>query len=196
LPAWHDRAFTGIKRSDVAALLDHVQDHHGARQADYCLNVIRSIMNWRAARTDDYRPPIVRGMRRQSPHAQSRTRVLDDAEIASIWKAAESKMPSASGKEEWNDTFSAFIRVALLTAQRRAKIIAMKWDDISKNGEWTVPKEPREKDTIGSVVLPAAALAIIRAQPQLAGNPYVFAGRGDGRFNGFSKAKERFDAMT
>jgi integrase len=193
LPRWRDRAFLDIRRSDVAVLLDHVQDNHGARQADYCLNVVRSIMNWRAARTDDYRPPIVRGMRRQSPHAQSRTRVLDDAEIREIWRVAEAKMPSASGKEEWNDTFGAFIRVALLTAQRRAKIIAMKWDDISDDGEWTVPKEAREKDTIGSVVLPAAALAIIRAQPRLASNGYVFSGRGDGPFNGFSKAKERFD---
>jgi integrase len=69
----------------------------------------------------------------------------------------------------------------------------MRWDDITGAGEWTVPKAPREKDTIGSVILPQAALAIIRAQPQLGDNPYVFAGRGDGPFNGFSKAKERFD---
>jgi integrase len=119
--------------------------------------------------------------------------VLDDLEIAVIWRQAESKMPSASGKQEWNDTFGAFIRVALLTAQRRAKIIKMKWDDISEEGEWTVPKAPREKDTIGSVILPEAALAIVRAQPRLASNPFVFAGRGRGAFNGFSKAKERLD---
>jgi integrase len=193
LPAWRDREFIGIGRSDVAALLDDVQDDHGARQADYCLNIIRSIMNWKAARTDAYRPPIVRGMRRQSPHAQSRTRVLDDAEIREIWRMAGSKMPSASGKEDWNDTFGAFIRVALLTAQRREKVRSMKWDDISEDGEWTVPKERREKDSIGSVVLPKAALAIINRQPRLASNPYVFAGRGQGPFNGFSKAKERFD---
>jgi integrase len=193
LPAWRDREFIAIKRSDVAALLDTIEDR-SARTADYALGVIRSIMNWFATRHDDYNPPIVRGMRRQSPHAQSRTRVLDDAEIAAIWKQAEVKMPSVSGKEEWNDTFGAFIRVALLTAQRRAKIISMKWDDISDDGEWTVPKAPREKDTIGSVVLPKAALAVIRAQPRLASNPFVFAGRGQGAFNGFSKAKERFDA--
>lgn len=194
LSEWRDREFLGIRRSDVAALLDNVEDDHGARQADYCLNVVRSIMNWQAARAhDDYRPPIVRGMRRQSPHAQARSRVLDDPEIAAIWKRAEAKMPSASGKEEWNDTYGAFVRVALLTAQRRDKIINMKWDDISDDGEWTLPKAPREKDTIGSVILPKAAVDIIRAQPRLADNPYVFAGRGDGPFNGFSKAKERFD---
>jgi len=193
LPVWRDREFIAIKRSDVAALLDEVEDDHGARQADYCLNVVRSIMNWFAARHDDYGPPIVRGMRRQSPHAQSRTRVLNDAEIAAIWKQAEAKMPSASGKPEWNDTFGAFIRVALLTAQRREKLRTMRWDDIADDGTWTIPKAPREKDSVGSVILPKAALAIINAQPQLASNTFVFAGRGQGPFNGFSKAKERFD---
>jgi integrase len=193
LPAWRDREFIGIRRSDVAALLDDVEDHHSPRQADYVLNVVRSVMNWKAARTDDYRPPIVRGMRRQSARAQSRTRVLDDAEIRAIWQQAESKMPSASGKQEWNDTFGAFIRVALLTAQRRSKVVQMRWDDIAEDGEWTVPKEPREKDSIGTVVLPEMALAIIRAQPRLCDNPFVFAGRGRGPFNGFSKSKERFD---
>ena len=43
-------------------------------------------------------------------------------------------------------------------------------------------------------MLPDVALAIIRAQPQLGNNPYVFAGRGDGPFNGFSKGKARLDA--
>src|SRR5262245_49317735 len=33
-PAWKERAFLAIRRSDVAALLDTVQDDHGARQAD------------------------------------------------------------------------------------------------------------------------------------------------------------------
>lgn len=185
LPVWRNREFLGIRRSDVAGLLDQVEDNHGARQADYCLNIVRSIMNWAAARADDdYRPPIVRGMRRQSPQAQSRARILDDAEVLAIWKAAEA-----------NGTFGAIIRVALLTAQRRSKVVTMKWSDIAEDGEWTVPKDLREKDSVGSVVLPKAALAIIKAQPRLGTNPYVFAGRGQGSFNGFSKSKARLDAQ-
>ena len=35
LPLWRDREFIGIKRSDITALLDEVEDGHGARQADY-----------------------------------------------------------------------------------------------------------------------------------------------------------------
>ncbi|MGO9701437.1 MAG: tyrosine-type recombinase/integrase [Xanthobacteraceae bacterium] len=183
LPAWRDREFISIRRSDVAALLDHVEDNHGARQADYCLNVVRSIANWYAARNDDYTPPIARGMRRQNPKAQARARILTDDEIRAIWKAAES-----------NGTFGGIVRLALLTAQRRTKVVGMRWADVSVDGVWTIPKEQREKDTAGSVLLPKTALDIIRAQPRIGNNPFVFAGRGDGRFNGFSKSKERFDA--
>ncbi len=116
------------------------QDNHSARQADYVLNVVRSIMNWFATRHDDYMPPIVRGMRRQNPGAQARARILDDDEIRPIWKAAEA-----------NGTFGAIVRMCLLTAQRRRKVAAMRWADISVDGEWTIPSEAREKDAAGTL---------------------------------------------
>ena len=181
-PAWRGRPFLSIRRSDVAALLDSVQDDHGARQADYVLNVVRSIMNWYATRHDDYTPPIVRGMRRQNQKAQARARILTDDEIRTIWKQAEA-----------NGTFGAILRACLLTAQRSRKVSAMKWSDVSLDGEWNIPKEAREKDTAGLLVLPKAALAILVKQPRLESNPYVFAGRGSGPYRGFSQAKTAFD---
>jgi integrase len=182
LPLWENREFVSIRRTDVAALLDEVEDNHGARQADYVLNITRGLMNWYATRHDDYGAPIVRGMRRQSPHAQKRARTLDDDEIRKIWKQAE-----ASG------VYGAIVQFALLTAQRRAKIVTLKWNDVSTDGEWIIPKEPREKDTAGTLMLPKRALAIMQVQPRLVSNPYVFAGRGDSPVNGFSKSKARFD---
>jgi integrase len=181
---WKGRPFLSIRRSDVTALLDDVEDNHGARQADAVLTVVRSIMNWFATRHDDYQPPIIRGMRRQNPKEQVRERILADDEIRAIWKAAEA-----------NGTFGAFVRIALLTAQRRAKIMTMRWADISDDGEWTIPQEKREKDSAKSLMLPPAALDIIRAQPRLGENPYVFASaRTDRTINGLSKMKRRFDA--
>jgi integrase len=182
LPTWRDREFITIRRSDVAALLDAVEDGHSARQADYVLNVVRSIMNWYATRHDDYNPPIVKGMKRQK--VASRARVLDDGEIRQVWKAAES-----------NGTFGAIVRMCLLTAQRSRKVAAMKWFDFSDDsGEWSVPKESREKDTGGLLALPELALAIIRAQDQIGDNPHVFAGRGDGPYRGFSAGKVTLDS--
>ena len=128
-------------------------------------------MNWYAARNDGYNPPIVRGMRRQVPHAQARARILDDDEIRAIWKAGRDR-----------GAFGAIVRLALLTAQRRAQVVTMRWADMSIDGEWTIPKEPREKDSAGTLVLPDVGDRIIRAQPRLGDNPYVFAGRGDGPY--------------
>jgi integrase len=184
LPLWGERELISIRRSDVAALLDDVEDGHSARQADAVLTVVRSLMNWFATRRDDYTPPIVRGMRRQSPQAQARARILTDDEIRTIWTTAKT-----------NGSFGAVVQLCLLTAQRRAKIIGMRWADIA-GSEWTIPREPREKDNAGVLVLPAVALDIINAQPKFGDSPYVFAGRADGPINGISKAKARLDKIS
>jgi integrase len=184
MPAWGERPFVGIRRSDVAALLDGIEDKHGARQADLVLTIVRSIMNWHATRHDNYNPPIVRGMRRQNPKDTERERVLTDDELRVIWKAAE-----ASG------TFGAIIRMLLLTAQRRTKVANMKWSELSDDlYAWTVPQETREKGTGAALVLPDLAHTIIATQPRFEGNEHVFAGRGGGGFSGFSASKITFDA--
>jgi integrase len=183
-PAWADRAFLDIRRSDVAALLDRVQDNHGARAADYVLAITRGIMNWFATRNDDFTPPIVRGMQRRPSHVKARARILDDDEIRHIWTAAETA-----------GSFGAIVRLCLLTAQRSRKVAVMKWADISPDGEWTIPAESREKNTAGSLMLPKAAFDIIRARPQIGDNPHVFAGRfRNGPFDSFGPAKGKFDA--
>jgi integrase len=178
---WKNKNFVDLKRSDAARLLDHVEDNHGARQADLVLTVVRSIMNWFATRHDDYNPPVVRGMRRQDPKAHSRARILTDDELRRVWKAAE-----RAGR------FGAILRLCLLTAQRRTVVANMRWTDLFGD-KWTIPQMPREKENAGLLQLPKVAVDIIRAQPQLVGNPYVFGMRQDKPFSGFSVCKTEFD---
>jgi len=183
LPAWANRNFVEIGRSDMARLLDHVEDEHGPRQADQVLGTVRAIANWYATRADKYSPPFVRGMRRTDPKASKRSRILDDAELRAVWKQAEQ-----------NGTFGAIIRLALLTAQRREKIASMKWGDVTIDGVWNIPAEDREKGTGGALVLPDKAIEIIRAQHRIEGSPYVFTGQRTTRhFVGFSACKKAFD---
>ena len=85
---WAGRDFVSIGRKDVAALLDHIEDDHGARQADYALAVVRQICNWYATRDENYSSPIVKGMRRTNPKEIERKRILSDDEICAIWNAA------------------------------------------------------------------------------------------------------------
>jgi integrase len=177
LPHWGASDFASIRKSDIAALLDQVEDNHGPRMADVCLTIIRAIANWYATRHDDYAPPVMRGMRRS--HTK-RARILDDDELRAIWTTADGD-------------FGNICKIALLTAQRREKIIAMRWQDITLDGEWTIPTSAREKGSGGTLVLPKAAMQIITARPRLTSNPYVFPGRGAGHFNGTSPGKRALD---
>ena len=182
LPAWRDRELVSIRRSDIATLLDHVEDLHRTHAADATLAIVRSIMTWYAVRHDDYVPPFVRGMRRRLPHSIARARVLSDDELRGIWKASET-----------SGTFGALIRMCLLTAQRSRKVAGMRWADI-EDGAWTVPCGPREKGTGDVLALPPLALNIIEARPRLASNPFVFAGRATGPYRGWTAGKAALDA--
>jgi integrase len=182
MPAWRGREFSSIRRGDVAKLLDTVEDSSGPIAADYVLSVVRGLCNWYAARHENYSSPIVRGMRRTDPKARARARILDDEEIRAVWNGAEA-----------NGVFGAYIRLALLTAQRREKVAAMRWEDIGVDGEWRIRAADREKGTAGALVLPEVALGIIKAQPRFASNPYVLAGREDSYIQGMSKRKAQFD---
>jgi integrase len=180
-PHWGKREFVGIRRTDVAALLDGIVDDHGKRQADMVLAITRKISNWYATRDDKYQSPFVRGMRRTDPGSSSRDRNLSDDELRAVWKAAES-----------SGTFGTLIRMLLLTGQRREKVVGMRRADVV-DGAWYIEQNEREKGTAGILELPEAARAIIEAQPKIGKNPFVFAGRGEGHFNAFSAAKEDFD---
>jgi integrase len=184
LPAWGRRPFVDIRRSDVAKLLDDIEDNSGKRSADIALAVIRGIANWYASRDDNYVAPIAKGMARQDKKQGEgrRDRVLSDDELRRVWAAA-----GEAG------AFGALVKTLLLTAQRRAAVLGMRWTDIDSNGVWTLPVEKRAKNNIGKVRLPRVALDVIAAQPRL--NNYVFASTRDtGRaLRSFSRTKRRFD---
>ena len=184
-PIFQHREFESIRRGDVTNVLDLVEDRHGARQADNVLGVLRAVMHWHAARVDDYNVPIIRGMARGDRHGARRARILDDDEIRTVWAAA-------SG----HGLFGAFIKLALLTCQRRAKIASMRWEDVSVDGIWDIPTEAREKGNGGSLALPGVAVDVIRTQKRIVGNPFIFPGRGDRHFTGFGQLKLSFDART
>ena len=175
LPYVGGRPFAAMRRSDVAALLDAVEDKHGPWVADSVLSVLRALASWFATRNDDYVPPFARGMRRVATAARHRSRVLDDNELRVVWRAAE-----AAG------SFGAFLRLLLLTSQRREKVATMKFSDIAGD-VWTIPKAAREKGNAGALKLPPLAMQIIAAQPRLAGNPFIFPGRADGPLGAFAE---------
>jgi integrase len=179
-PPFKGRPFVSLRRSEISAFLDRVEDEHGQHTADSVLGVLRSVAKWVASRDDDYLPPFVGGMSRVPKKARHRSRVLEDAEIKRVWRAA-----ARFGN------FGRLVRLLLLTAQRRGQVLAMRRADV-RDGMWTVPGSEREKGTIGEVRLPPAALDIIREMPPLIGDDHIFTQR---RFN-IDRAKKMLDEAS
>ena len=146
IPVWRERAFAEIKRSDIARLLDAVEDAHGPWIADAVLNALRAAASWYATRHDTYVPPFTKNMRRVPPQNRKRSRILADDELRAVWRSAEAE----------ERPFGAFVRVLLLTAQRREKVVSMKWDDVAPDGTWTIPTEARGERKSGHLEAAAA----------------------------------------
>src|SRR5262249_23157777 len=49
-PEFRARDLATLRRSDITALLDEVEDGHSALQADAVLTIVRSALNWHASR--------------------------------------------------------------------------------------------------------------------------------------------------
>jgi integrase len=184
LPVWSSRDFASIKRGDVADLLNKIVEHKGPVAADKVLALLSKLMTWYAANHNDYASPIVRGMRRSNPKDRARTRILSDDELRAVWKAAEV-----------NGVFGAFVRLSLLTGQRREKLASMKWSDLTIGDSWDIPSEAREKGNAGELVLPQEALAILKAMPRYASSDYVFT-TGRSYIKGYSKMKAALDKRS
>lgn len=198
-PHWERKPFFEVRRGTVNELLDRIADDHAAGQADGVLATIRSICNWYQTRDENYVSPIVRGMKRDHRRAseKARTRTLNDSEIRAVWKACDALT-------EDGNIFGGLVQLLLLTGQRREKVATMKRSDIENGVVWVIATKAREKGNAGALLLPARALNIIEAQPEIDGNPYVFPGsarglrRGDRKaeptFNSWSKRKKKLDA--
>jgi integrase len=171
VPVWRDRAFAEIKRSDIAALLDAVEDAHGPWIADAVLVTLRSVAGWYATRHDSYAPPFIKNMRRVPSEKRKRERTLSDDELRRVWLTAEAE----------DSVFGKFLMLLLLTGQRREKVATMRWSDVSPDGVWTIRTESaREKGHAGVLALPPLAIEIVRSLPRFASNEHVFAGRRPG----------------
>jgi len=185
LPLWGERAFEEILRSDIAKLLDHIEDNHGPHQADAVLSVLRMVGSWQRDRSDDYVSPFAGVKRRVAKQDRKRQHKLSDAEIRAMWLAADRA-----------GAFGGLVRLLLTTAQRVHKVRTMRRRDVAPDGTWTIPTAPREKGNAGALQLPKLALDVINAQPRIAGNPYVFAGNGDGPRSFEHRHKLAFDALS
>ncbi|MHC2241347.1 tyrosine-type recombinase/integrase [Bradyrhizobium elkanii] len=177
-----------VKRSEIVTMLDDVEDEAGPVMADRVLAHVRKAFNWQAARDDEFKSPIVRGMARTKPKERARKRALTDEEIRDVWKALETADVPVC--------YPRYVKSLLVTATRRNESSEMNSAEI--DGDlWTIPGE-RYKTKLDHIVpLTDQAKALIGAKPEgFKSNSWFVFSTTEGKrpFSGFSKAKKDLDA--
>jgi integrase len=171
-----------VRRSHIIKMLDEIEDANGPVAADRTLAYIRKAFNWYATRDDQFNVPVVRGMARVKPKERARTRVLSNDEIRILWPLLDEA-----------EKFGAFVKILLLTAQRRDEVAHMSRQNIDSDGIWTIRAERYKSKRPNFVPLSKAALAVIAAQPKQDDCDYVFPSRAKTPYSGYSKSKAKLD---
>jgi integrase len=183
--SWRGRTLSEIRRSDVHDLLDRIVDRGSPITANRTLAYFRRMCNW----------AVERGIIETSPCQgvsapaveRSRDRILDDDELAAVWKACDRI-----------GVFGPFVRLLILTAQRRDEVAEIRWPELDFDASlWRLPRERTKNDTEHSVPLSKAALDILHAIPRLASDrDLVFTTNGETAVSGFSRCKIRLDTLA
>jgi integrase len=114
-----------------------------------------------------------------------RERLLTDAELVAIWKAAP------------DSDYGRIVRLLMLTAQRR-EIGALRWPEIEGEEETALialPGSRTKNHRQHDVPLSAPALVEIEACLKASGRDLVF-GKGEGGYSGWSRSKEALDVAA
>jgi len=141
---------------------------------------------------------VKRGAVRVNPFADlpvakgiaKRERVLSDAEIAEIWRAAgDAASP-----------YGTIVRLLILTGQRRGEVAGMAWGELSDDLEtWTMLGERTKNGAVHTVPLSTSACEFLKAVlSEDANEPrgLVLPGALGTPFAGWSKAKRALDKAT
>jgi integrase len=112
----------------------------------------------------------------------ARERVLSDAEIKWLWRAAG----------DLGEPFGPVLRLLLLTGQRRGEVGGMRWDELDGD-VWNLPASRTKNKRPHVVPLSRQAQELIASVHRVAGAGHVFTTDGESHAAGWSKIKRRLD---
>jgi integrase len=164
LPGLGRRKAKDITRGDIIGVLEDIVTRGAPIQANRTLEIVRKLFNWAISQDLlEFNPAY----RLPKPSSENRSdRVLSDDEIFSVWKAFDTEAPLTA----------ATFKLRLMTAQRGAEIVAMRWDQIDGNW-WTIPGTVAKNGLAHRVALSPQVLALLNSiRPLGKGSPWVFPG--------------------
>jgi integrase len=164
----HGLGIALVSRRDIGALLAALAASSGAAGVNRARASLSAFFAWCMARGLIEQNPVV------GTHVapeQPRTRVLSLAELATIWRACG----DVCGTSAAGTTYSAIVKLLILTGQRREEIGGLRFDEICGGYDVIALPESRTKNKQPHLIpLSAPALEILAGRPR-AGD-FVFGG--------------------
>ncbi|MCE3248726.1 MAG: phage integrase family protein [Geminicoccaceae bacterium] len=182
LPAIGDVPITDLRKRDVIELVDGIADRGSGIMANRTLAIVKRMLTWAAAR-DIIEANVAQFVEPPADETR-RDRVLCDAELVEIWRAAEAQ----------GAPYGAGVKLLMLTAARREEIFGLSEGELDLDGSVIRLPASRTKVKEGRTIpLSPPALAVLRALPRLAG-PYLLSATGERPWCDFPRSKRYLDA--
>jgi integrase len=182
LPVIGDKPIVELRKRDVIELLDSVVDRGAPTMANRVLSLVKRLLTWAAGR-DIVEANVAAYI--EPPAAKvSRDRVLTDAELIDVWRAAE----------RLGGPYGAGVRLLMLTGARRAEIFGLQESELDLAEAMIRLPAGRVKNGEGRTIpLSAQAIAIFDTLPRL--GPYLLSGSGKHPKSDHAQSKRRLDAL-
>jgi integrase len=187
LPRWGTKPLAAIRRADIIAMIDDIKARGASAQARNVYGHMRTFCNWAIEKDLLASSPCDHiSMRRLLGPKLARQRVLNDGEIAALWRAT-----GALGYP-----FGELVRLLLLTGVRRDEAAHAAWSELDLAARtWTIPRHRYKSDVEHVVPLNDAAMELLGRLPRWAGCDYLFSASGRKPLAGFAPAKKKLDAL-
>jgi integrase len=178
------RLISSIKRSDLVRLLDKIEETNGPGAADRVAASWSALATWHASRSDDFKPPLIRGAKRNK--AGARSRVLTDDELRRVWAAAE-RHPRPFGK---------LVQFLLLTGARRNEAAGIRRSELVDPATWVLPAARCKIKQDILLPLSKTARRIVDEARRIGDGDLVFTTDGKRPSRAFSREKKLLDEAS
>lgn len=184
VPVLKSKPLDEITRQDVRAVLAPLGKMPATEKKVFA--IMRRLFRW-AVNVGDLEASPIAGM--EGPEgAVARDRVLEDNELALVWKASE----------KIGAPFGPLVRLLILTGARREEVAGLAWSELRQDELlWKLPADRAKNGRANDIPLSKLAMAEIAAMSKGTKWPrrgLLFTTTGKTSVSGFSRAKKRLDA--
>jgi integrase len=188
---WGDKPLANIDAHDIITIIDEsrksgipglarrnggVSEARGRKMH----SALSTFFRWALQRRKIASNPCVGLWHPGAPPA--RDRFLTDLEIDLFWRATDTVA----------EPFRGALRLLLLTGCRVNEVVGMRRDEVSDDGNWTIPGTRTKNHQRHILPLPSLALEVLESVPHIDGD-FVFSTTGRSAISGWSKIKRAVD---